>query len=372
MRYLFVFALGVFLSVLLSCTTGKKAMQQKSDEFAVIAYYLGDPESISQYPIEKLTHIIFSFCHLRGNRLAVDNANDSLTIRRLVSLKSRNPKLKVLLSLGGWGGCKTCSEVFNTASGRSEFCRSVRDLTDTYQTDGLDLDWEYPAIAGFPGHQYMPEDKPNFTALVRELRQALGPDKVLSFAAGGFTRYLSESIEWDQVMPHLDYVNVMSYDYVSGGEVTGHNTLLYSTPAQPESTDRAVSFLDSVGVPARKIIIGAAFYARLWELKDSTGQGLNQPGTFKAGLSYHSFKDRLSEEQGFVYYWDSVAQAPYRFNAAEKLFATFDDRQSVRLKTRYAINKGLGGIMFWQLGDDEFEGGLLNAIFDAKQAGMEE
>jgi len=31
-------------------------------------------------------------------------------------------------------------------------------------------------------------------------------------------------------------------------------------------------------------------------------------------------------------------------------------------KTQYAVDKGLNGIMFWQLGDDKPSGGLLNAI----------
>jgi chitinase len=32
------------------------------------------------------------------------------------------------------------------------------------------------------------------------------------------------------------------------------------------------------------------------------------------------------------------------------------------LKTKYAMDKGLNGIMFWQLGDDKTEHGLLDAI----------
>ena len=85
---------------------------------AVIAYYSGNSKAIDNFPVKKLTHIIYSFCHLKGNRLNVDNADDSATIKKLVSLKAINPKLKVLLSLGGWGGCEFCSPVFATEAGR--------------------------------------------------------------------------------------------------------------------------------------------------------------------------------------------------------------------------------------------------------------
>src|SRR5687768_13887824 len=111
---------------------------------AVIAYYAGPSSRVGSFEVEMLTHIIFSFCHLKGNHLNVDNARDTLTIQKLVNLKKRNRQLKVLLSLGGWGGCKMCSDVFSTEAGREEFSRSVKELTNYFKTDGVDLDWEYP------------------------------------------------------------------------------------------------------------------------------------------------------------------------------------------------------------------------------------
>jgi len=114
--------------------------------FSVIAYYAGGPETVDSIPAEKLTHIIFSFCHLKGNQLSVDSGRDSLTIQKLVGLKSRNSKLKIILSLGGWGGCPSCSDVFSTAKGREEFAQSTLALNQHFHSDGIDLDWEYPTI----------------------------------------------------------------------------------------------------------------------------------------------------------------------------------------------------------------------------------
>src|SRR4028118_2182883 len=135
-----------------NCITHAQSSPPK--KVAIIGYYAGNATHVLAYPIEKLTHIIFSFCHLKGNELTVDNGRDSLTIRQLVSLKSKNPSLKVILSLGGWGGCKTCSHVFATDKGRNDFAKSVKKLNDYFKTDGIDLDWEYPAIEGFPSHTY--------------------------------------------------------------------------------------------------------------------------------------------------------------------------------------------------------------------------
>jgi len=237
----------IFLFIAFPFLSANLLAQSQQNKISVIAYYAGDAKSIDEGSVKKLTHIIFSFCHLKENQLAVDNKDDAKTINHLVSLKKLNPSLKVILSLGGWGGCKTCSEVFSTDNGRKEFAQSVERLCEEYKTDGIDIDWEYPAIEGYPDHSYKPEDKHNFTLLMEALRQTLGDEYEISFAAGGFTKFLTESIEWSAVMPFVDRVNIMSYDLINGFSlITGHHTPLYSTPQQIESTDNAVRYLDSV------------------------------------------------------------------------------------------------------------------------------
>jgi len=189
--------LGGLLSLLFS----NVMLAQAKQNFSVIAYYAGKRlTEIDSIPAEKLTHIIFSFCHLKDAQLYVSNARDTAVIQKLVTLKQKNPGIKVLLSMGGWGGCATCSDIFSTKHKRKVFAASVKELTSFFQTDGIDLDWEYPAIAGFPGHKFQPADKHNFTQLVRQLRKTLGNDHVISFAAGGFNQYINEAVEWKKVI----------------------------------------------------------------------------------------------------------------------------------------------------------------------------
>ena len=47
------------------------------------------------------------------------------------------------------------------------------------------------------------------------------------------------------------------------------------------------------------------------------------------------------------------------------MFATGDDEKSIRLKTKYAREKGLNGIMFWELLGDKPKNGLVDVIFSA-------
>jgi len=350
---------GLFLLLVFSSSF----RSQPDKEFSVIAYYSGNAAEIDQYDLSPLTHIIYSFCHLKGNRLNVDNAQDSATIKKLVSLKTKYPRLKVMLSIGGWGGCEKCSPVFSSAGGRDEFAKSVRALNDYFHTDGLDLDWEYPAIEGFPGHAYAKTDKDNFTALVKSLRNSLGNTGEISFAAGGFTKYLDESVDWKALAPLIDRVNIMSYDLVGGySKQTGHHTPLYDNQQEPESADHAVRYLDSIGFPRKKMVIGSAMYARIWEGVPSTNNGLYQPGTFKSFVDYKRFDTSVTEARGYAFYRDSVAAAPWAYNKTEKLFATYDDSVSMAAKTKYALDHQLGGIMFWELRTDKPTNGLLAVI----------
>jgi chitinase len=362
------YLLAVLPAAVLSLSGATTPPPAPKPRMAVIAYYAGDATAIQRYPTEKLTHIIYSFLHLQGARLAFDNAQSSATVAALVKLKTQHPHLKVMLSLGGWTGCPTCSLVFATQQDRTTFAASVKELLSATHTDGIDLDWEYPAIAGPPGHRFAAEDRHNFTLLVQTLRATLGSKYEISFAAGGFPAYLRHSVEWPAVMAVVDRVNLMSYDLVNGySTTTGHHTPLYFTPHQRESVDDGVRFLDSVGVASRKIVIGAAFYARVFGQVAAPANGLYQSGRFQRAVNYRDFGDSLSVGQGFSQYWDSTAQAPYAYNARRHEFATFDNARSLRLKARYARAKQLGGVMFWELTGDTPQHGLLDDLYQASQ-----
>ncbi|MDE3253293.1 MAG: glycoside hydrolase family 18 protein [Bacteroidota bacterium] len=335
--------------------------QQK--QLTVFGYFAGRPTMIDSFPVEKLTHLCYSFTHLKGSRISLNNARDSATLRNCVAQKKRNPALKVIVSLGGWTGCYTCSEIFSKDSSVRIFASSVKKLLNDFHADGIDLDWEYPVIEGPPGHPFSAADKNNFTQLIKVLRDSIGYQKELSFAAGGFRSYLASSIDWTAILPYVDRINLMTYDLVGGYDtVTGHHTALYSTKTQKESCDAAVSYLVNRGVPVGKLVLGAAFYARIWQNVPAAQNGLYQKGKFLRGVSFRNFDSSFSKDSGFVYHWDKKAHAPYLYNAQKQWFVTFDDSRSITDKMKYVKENGLDGIMFWQLADDRFSDGLLDLI----------
>ncbi|HEX6170739.1 MAG TPA: glycosyl hydrolase family 18 protein [Chitinophagaceae bacterium] len=331
--------------------------------YKVIAYYTGNGETIRQYPIDKLTHIIYSFLKLQNDTLGFRNDDQRRSLEQLVALKKTYPHLKIMVSIGGWGGCAPCSDLFASVEHRNVFAKTTVALFRQYDIDGLDLDWEYPAIEGYPGHKWDKADKNNFTELVRALRNEMKNEFLLTFAAGGFIKYLEESVDWDAVMPLVDFVNLMTYDLVNGySKVTGHHTLLYHQEPEQESTQKCVEWLINKKVEPAKLIIGAAFYARVWENVEPNNNGLYQPGKFLRSVQYKDFSSYFADSSGFRHYWDKKAKAPYRYSVSKKLFGTFDDKHSLEAKTKFIKKKKLGGIMFWELSEDEPKDGLVEKI----------
>lgn len=346
------------LALLLSCTTRVHAQPK------IIAYYTGDAPALQQYPLQKLTHIIYSFVKLQNDSLMLRDAEQEKTVRQLVALKKKYTQLKIMISMGGWSGCAPCSELFANPKHRQTFAKTSVALFKKYGLDGIDLDWEYPAIEGFPGHKYQAADKRNFTELIRALRQEMGNKYILSFAAGGFMKYVDESVEWEKVTPLVDFINLMTYDLVGGyATVTGHHTPLHAYRGDQEATDLCVSLLLNKNIPPAKLIIGAAMYARVWEKVSPENNGLYQTGIFKEAVDYNKFPQYFSDSSGFVYHWDEKAMAPYQYNAKKKLFATFDNEQSIKAKSKYVRELGLGGIMFWELILDKPTNGLLDVMW---------
>lgn len=331
---------------------------------ALIGYYAGDGHDLYGREIGKMTHLIWCFLHLQGDSLAPLDKGQEKVIRKMVGFKREHPELKVLLSFGGWGGCETCSEVFGREEGRRKFARDVHALLKRTWTDGIDLDWEYPAVEGPQGHAFKAADRHDFTLLVRALREELGDRYEVSFAVGGTQECLEKGFEWDSIMPITDRVHIMSYDLVHGfSKTTGHHTPLFSSAGQSASADAAVRWLQGQRVPKGKIIIGSAFYARIFEVKDAKGNGLFKPGMFKRTIPWSAMDTTITESKGWKWFRDPQAKAACAFNAASREFLTGDDIESVKAKAAYVREQGFGGIMFWQLLDDTPKGGLLDAIF---------
>lgn len=272
-------------------------------------------------------------------------------------IKLQNPQIKILLSIGGWSAAGF-SEAAMTVEGRKRLAVSAVDIIREYDFDGIDIDWEYPClrVAGIDGSE---KDRENFTFLIEALRRTLeeAAEKkyMLTIAAGG-DEYFTSCTEMDKVQHYLDYVQLMTYDLKGGFQTfTGHHTSLYSNKRDlfPASANKAVESFIQAGVPKQKLVIGGAFYSREWRAVPDIEHGLHQMAgtTGGYGPAYHILEQDYINKNGYVRYWDDEAMAPYLFNG--ETFISYDDKESLKRKAEYVMEKGLYGMMYWEYGCDK-------------------
>ena len=383
----------LLLAMLFIANSPKK---QKEQPIVVMAYYVPEKEYRPDLlPLNQLTHIIFSFTHVIDGEMKFRDTENKKKLHQLVAQRKNHPHLKVMIACGGWGA-DGFSDMASTAENRKKFVESVVAFNKEFKLDGLDIDWEYPAIPA-AGTGARPEDKQNFTLLMQELRAALNTldrKQILTFASAGWKRYY-KNVELESVMKVVDYMNIMTYDQVGpSSPFTGHHTALghiaekdiADTPAAefinayrkskqdkdrdygPRSAEKIVRFCLDQGIKAEQLVIGAAFYGRAWKGVPPNNNGLYEKnsGAHIGWSAYYQIRKEFESDKTYKRHWDSIAKAPYLYNAKDSIFISYDDSVSVRLKTKYTINKKLGGIMFWQLGNDtKDENSLLQSIYNA-------
>jgi chitinase len=278
--------------------------------------------------------------------------------RELFELKTKNPHIKTLFSVGGWSLSNNFSVMAENAQTRSNFVKSCIAFCDTYNFDGVDIDWEFP---GFAEHQGRAIDKQNYTLLLQELytaAKAHSPQLLVTIAAPASTQHLV-NMEIERIHNYVDWINVMAYDFHGPWDKkTGHNAPLYGVAADTLTVDAIISYYLSHGVPAQKLVLGLALYGRSFAQANSTPDGLNStfsgPGkgtTAEAGVYfYYDIEQNLAKK--YTSYWDVLAQVPYLHDPVSKEFVSYDNNKSLAIKTDYIKKNKLGGAMLWELGGD--------------------
>lgn len=372
--------LPTLLLAMLCPAAPSQPARSKQAKPVVVGYILADPDTPldpATIAARKLTRVNYAFFRVDGGVIAPRRPSDEVNLAALAKLQEINPNLEIVVSVGGGGlGSAGFSDMAITPEGRKRFVDSAVSTIRRYRLDGIDLDWEYPGYA----HAAMtvrPEDKENYTLLLKELRlrlnregKRLGRRLITSSATGATTIWL-EHTDMRAASKWLDTVNMMCYDWYNETEKnTGHDSPLYTNPADPKaiSIDHSVRLNLAAGVPSRKLVIGVPFYGRQWTGVEAENHGLWQPIAASPASGSTLVFGQISplvNANGFVRFWDPVAMTPFLYNAASRTFITYNDAEAEAARAAYVKSHHLGGIMFWQYGGDP-----KNVLLDAIDSGL--
>ncbi|CAG5135461.1 unnamed protein product, partial [Candidula unifasciata] len=334
------------------------------------------PEDIDP---ELCTHLIYAFAKPVGLDLHPFEHNDDDSpwsegmYRRVIKIKSKKPGLKVLLAAGGYNmGSEPFIPLVQTEESRLRFSENVLAFLRKRQFDGFDMDWEYPAARGSPSG-----DKARFQLLMEELKrtfdheaEATGRQRLLlTVAVPAGKENIDNGYEVQKLANVVDFISIMSYDLHGAWEnYLGFNSPLYPYPT--ENTDQrrlnvdwAARYYVSLGAPKKKLNIGIATYGRSFQLVETfdhsilspaAGAGRRYPYSREAGImAYYEICEFIKNESATVVNVPSQGN-PYAFKDTH--WVGYDDVASVKAKACYAKSNGYGGILFWTLDFDDFNG----------------
>lgn len=269
----------------------------------------------------KITHINIAFSN------PTNDAGDLSFSPRNTALiaKAEENKVKILISIGGGAAAdnKTLqARYFSllTEEKRAGFVTKLADYLDTHGFDGLDVDIEGPSI------------NQDYGAFIRDLAAVLKPKgKLLTSALS--KGYGGNKVP-DSVFEHFDFINIMAYD--------GAGPWSPNSPGQHSSFEFAKSntkyWLDR-GLPKSKTVLGVPFYG-------------------------YGFGDAYVKRD--YPYSKLVAEYPGAENT-DQVGSTiwYNGIPTIKAKTQYVVDEGLGGIMIWSLDYDvKGERSLLTAIHE--------
>ena len=331
----------------------------------VLAYFTEYSDAVPEASL--ITHINYAHGRFKnpktGDGGIVITESSKAPISKVVALKSKNPKLKVMLMIGGWGGhADGFSMMARDAAKRTEFCKSVKQLLDYHRLDGVDIDWEYPTQSADNETGCDPSDTKNFNLVLKELRETLGTSKIISFASSSSAKY----VDWPTAMQYLDYVNVMTYDM--GAAPNGHNSPLHkSARFSQRSWDESISAHVTGGVPKDRQVMGVPFYGK------SKKNPTDAEKIFEYSVKYYEIPDIL--EKGIYRSkplvrkvsrsWEPTSMVPFLVDESGTNVLSYDDPESVAAKGQYVKTNGMLGAMFWEYRYDSSDHALLKALVTA-------
>ena len=304
---------------------------QSGPDPVIVAYVWGRGNPALPDPTH-ITHINYAFGYVTETFDGVGIWNEDF-LMAVSNLKQQKPELKVLLAIGGWGR-GGFSEMASCEDLRRAFVADCKRVVDQFDLAGIDMDWEYPTNSE-AGIASSPDDIENFTALMREIRQILGSDKLLTFASSSSARY----VDFEAVLPYVDFINIMTYDM---GRPPYHHAALFPSERTRRSAEESIEMHIEKGVPPHKMTLGIPFY----------GHGLRNVRIADiANLTEYTEK------------WDEVSKVPYLVNDEGEMVFTFENPRSIAYKSEFIKQKGLLGAMYWQYAQDDEQGTLRKAVW---------
>jgi len=305
------------------------------------------------YPIAEiewsgLTHVAMAFyMPAADGSLALLSGDESLGGELVTAAQAHG--VMPIASIGGADSAVAFRQA--TSSGTMDtFVANLVALLDDVGYGGIDIDWEPMETT----------DEPAVIELAERLRTAR-PAATLTIPVGYVNVNLGQDLSgYPSIAAVYDQMNMMSYGMAGAwsGWNSWHSSPLYhQNSATPTSIDSSVDRYETAGVPLAKLGVGIGFYGLCYSPPvDGPDQPLNG-STVLASDSVMSYANIMgSYYDASARQWDSLARVPYLSFASAHApdgcsYISYDDAQSIEEKASYLTDRGLGGVIMWEINE---------------------
>lgn len=314
------------------------------------------------------THINIAFARVVDKQIYLEPSQYE-ALQEVINLKKVNSQLKVLLSVGGAGENNGFSEMVVDHASRKVFIKSIKSILRNYTLDGIDLDWEFPAI--HLQHNYKAaRERQHFSQLLREIRMEYIREKrdyLLTVAIAAPQTIVDVSYDVDQINLYVDFANIMTYDfhyYSKFTPFTGLNSPLYARANEELylatlNINYTVWMYIAKGLDENKIVVGIPTYGHTFQLVNENNPNVGSPASgfgSVGGLGFVNYPDVCAflGGMGVSQRWEEAALVPYLYSGRE--WISFESPRSVAAKADYIKARGLRGAMIYSLNADDYVG----------------
>ncbi|CAN7940857.1 unnamed protein product, partial [Ixodes hexagonus] len=336
---------------------------------------------IDDVPGQLCSHVNLAYIELDEQTWRVKE-DSTVNFTRFNQIKRKFPRLKTFLSIGGWNNqTSVISTMALEDESRRLFVDGVAETLTQLNLDGLDLFWLFPGHTRRGGRA---EDKANLILLLKKLRRVFRKRGLLLTIAVPLNTYILDAgYNVPEIVRYVDWINAIGYDLRG---IWNDRTDIHS-PLYPRSIDslemmginvqEGMQALLDRGAVKRKVLLGIAFYGRVYRLADPTIAGLHSPidnlnrpqaGAFLRSDHIQAYLEIcLNLKSGpWTRYFDAEGQCPYATNGED--WVGYEDKQSIGQKVDFVRREGYAGFMVFSCDMDDFRGlcgarnGLLQVI----------
>ena len=327
-----------------------KVVGEKETSDALATGYIYTPYNITQNAMDTLDIIYTAFLEIDSNGEWTNYSRMKSNLNTYILPKAKISGTKVVVSVNQ-NSSGNFSNVAKSAELREKLATNILNFIIEFDLDGIDIDWETPAS----------NEATNFTLLMKDIYNKVKAydSNLLVTAAIGGGMWAPPKYDLTNSKQYLDYINLMTY---SMAQSNGYyqNSLYKSTSGATLvscSIEESIKIYNDLGVKNSQILVGIPFYTTVQTNSGGPGSKLGDGKSvwYDVMLEKYPLSDTMKE------YFDEECGVPYRYDPVNKIFISYDNERSIKIKCDYINTLGLAGIMYWQYGQD-VDDMLSNAI----------